>query len=152
MTTEQLQATDISASIADAFERKHSALSALVAEEEALMEPIRERLAELKQLRIEAADASAAELDGLVSQATFEDLLDPYSAMALFDAAWNEGRGIASYNFYKKLFGDAYVFDSANLYYGEADALIYMAPELAIPALKDEEKLRKTAELVEAVH
>lgn len=139
-------------SIAAVFEQKRSTLATLMAEEEALMASIRERLAELKQLRIEAAEASAAKLNELVSGATFEDLLNPYSAMALFEAAWNDGREISNWNFYKKLFEGTYFFNSANIYYGEEQELIYIAPELAIPALKDEEKLRKTAELVEAVH
>lgn len=148
---EKLQPS-LSESIAAVFEQKRSSLAALVAEEEALMAPIRERLAELKQLRVEAAEASAAKLNELVSGATFEDLLDPYSAMALFEAAWSDGRGISNWNFYKKLFEGTYFFNSANIYYGEEQELIYIAPELAIPELKDEEKLRKTAELVEAVH
>lgn len=151
--TEQLQASDLSESIAAVFERQRTTLATLVAQEDALMEPIRERLAELKQLRIDAAEASAAELNELVGGASFDALLDPHSAMALFEAAWNGGRGISSWKFYKALFGDGvYVFDSANIFYGEKGELIYMAPELAIPERKDEEKLRKTAELVEAVH
>lgn len=150
--TEQLQASDLSSSIAVALEHQRTSLSALVAQEEELMEPIRKRLAELKQLRIEAAEACEAELNRLVSGAKFKDLLDPYSAMALYEAAWNGGRGIPNYGFYKKLFAGAYIFDSSNFSYGESEELIYMAPELAIPERKDEEKLRITAELVEAVH
>ena len=150
--TEQLQQSALSDSIASVFERKRSTLDALLAQEEALMEPIRARLEELKELRIATADAAAKELDELVSAATFEDLTDPYSAMALYEAVWNDGRGIASWNLFKRLFEGAYLFDSSNLSYGEKDELIYMAPELAIPKHKDEGKLQKTAELVEAVH
>jgi len=147
-TTAQLSATEL-------LEEQKALFARLHAEEEALMAPVRARIEEIRAEWREARDYYAEAIGESLQSITLADLSDPERAVLIYAAAYNDGWGVQQHReIYAKVFEDAYIFDSETLSYGYGtdEKLVYLAPRLSIPAQKDEAKLLRTAQMVEAVH
>lgn len=117
------------------------------------MAPIRARIEEIRLEGSAAQELYSGSISEALEGISFEDLTDPLRAAEFYEVAYNRGRGIEnSREIYRRVFGDAYIFDYEVLAYGSDEKLVYFTPRLSIPAEKDEERLARTAEMVEAVH
>lgn len=139
------------------YEERQNRIAFFDAAEEELMTPVRAKLEQLKADRNSALEEYASKISESLKSLTFEDFLDPVKAKECYEAAWSLGYGIRGYkDFFKNLFADCYVQNVENRHYGprnsDVDTSIYTMPILAIPPVKDADKLAVTAEKVEAIY
>ncbi len=135
-----------------AFAEQDRKLDELWREEQALLAPIQARLIAIRKARGEVADEAELKIDESMDRVTHEDFADPMRAMEIFDAAWNRGRGVSDTRMlFKRVYSGSYVQDGEFVEYGD-HGKHYLVPTIALPQKRDEEKLQRTAELIEGTH
>jgi len=113
---------------------------------------------EMKRLSDEinvGAAAARTKLTELFAQTTYEDLTDELKASVIYEIAWNGGNTVSHLDEKAgELFPETYV-RAYTSFYGrndrEFDANCMLCFIVALPPEKDEEKLKRTAELLEPV-
>lgn len=122
-----------------------------------LMETIREKKDLLENQRKEMLSDYSERLANAAEDFTFEDLLDVEKAKEYYEAFWSQGYGIKnSADKYNALFEDTYISIGGYKHYEGSDrswdSPVYIAPQICIPSNKDSDKMKLTAEKLEAIY
>jgi len=122
----------------------------LRSQREELMNEIKPRLDSLDaQIQLLEEDRSG-QLVELFATLTLEDLSDPQRLTVFSEIGWNHGRGIPKTSaVFKKIFADTYIIPETN-WVGPYDTPV-MSFTVSVPAQRDQEKLRRTAEILEPI-
>jgi len=141
------------------FAEQNAIFDELEAQEEALMAPIRERLEAIRARYREVGDEYAQKIGKSLKSVTMEELSDPFLAVELQEASWNNQRGVpgGSREIYESVAEGTYISSAASYSYGnildpEHLRPIYTTPQISIPKRFDQEKLARTAEVLEPIH
>jgi len=122
---------------------------------EEFMVPITPEMTRLSnEIRV-AAEAARMKLTELFAATVYEDLLDELKAAVVYEIAWNKGNPISHIDEKAgELFPDTYV-RAYTAFYGRSDRAFdadsMLSFIVALPPEKDEEKLKRTADLLEPV-
>lgn len=131
---------------------QEAALKALSIEEQELMAPITPRLQAIVQERAALANRVSESIAQSLESVTLEDLSDPVRALEIYEGFWNGGMGVrGGRKMYVNIFEGSYVCDSETRSLGLSDTT-FEVPTIAIPKVKDEEKLKITAEMLAPIY
>lgn len=140
------------------FAEQNAIFDELEAQEEELMAPIRERLEAIRARHREVGDEYAEKIGKSLEKLTLEDLSDPLRVVELHEASWNNQRGVpgGSAEIYQGVAKGTYITSAMSYSYGSAEEEwlrpVYTAPQLSISKRRNEDKLRRTTEVLEPIH
>lgn len=144
-----MSATDFEA----AAKAANAEFESVRAEYNSFMAPIQPKIDAFHILMRDASKNASLELSELFAKVTYADLVDPLTALAVYEIGYNSGAGIPNEGKHlASLFPDSYVLRNSEWYPSADYKTAVLCLQIGIPAKADDAKLKRTAELLAPVY